>query len=80
MSFADEGASHASIARAATADPGSYRLQIWLARGDERRGRCKDLRNHARAALALFPSAAEPRRLLAGCGVTVPRLPKLGGS
>jgi O-antigen ligase len=80
MSFADEGASHASIARAATADPGSYRLQIWLARGDERRGRCKDLRIHARAALALFPSAAEPRRLLAGCGVTVPRLPKLGGS
>ena len=77
MGLSDEGDSRASIARAAAVDPGSYRLQIWLARGDDRRGRCKDLREHARAALDLFPSAPEPRRLLARCGVTVPRLKKL---
>jgi O-antigen ligase len=80
MAFSDEGATGASIARAAVVDPGSYRLQIWLARGDDRRGRCKELRAHARAALDLFPSAPEPRRLLARCGVTVPRLRKLAGN
>jgi len=73
MALADEGERRSSIERAAWADPGSYRLQIWLARGDARRNRCKGVRDHARAALALYPNAPEPRRLLARCGVAAPR-------
>jgi hypothetical protein len=71
MAIVDDGADRGALERAALADPGSYRIQLWLARGDARRGRCREVRVHAGAALALFPGAREPRQLLARCGVTV---------
>jgi hypothetical protein len=80
MALSDEGATRAAIARAAMADPGSYRLRLWLARGDANRNRCKGVREHGGAANALFPSAPEPRRLLARCGVTVRRLKKVSSA
>jgi O-antigen ligase len=54
--------------RAATADPGSYRIRMRAAqaafgRGDRARG-CE----HARAARSLYPRAPEARRLAGRCG------------
>lgn len=71
MGIVNDDAERGALERAALADPGSYRIQLWLARGDARRGRCRDVRAHAGRALALFPSAREPRQLLARCGITV---------
>ncbi len=56
------------LERAAMFDPGSYRIQTRLAQGYLSRGDCPRARPHARAARALFPNAAEPRRQLAQCG------------
>jgi hypothetical protein len=53
----------ASLVRAAQIDPGSYRLQMRLARMGGR-GRCE----HARAAHALFPTALAPVEAGRGCG------------
>ena len=58
----------ATLDRASSYDPGSYRIQARLAAAHLSRGDCAKARAHARAARALFPSAAEPRRVLASCG------------
>jgi hypothetical protein len=52
----------ASLVRAAQIDPGSYRLQMRLARMSGR-ARCE----HARAAHALFPAAFAPVEAARGC-------------
>jgi O-antigen ligase len=56
------------VERAAELDPGSYRIHLRLAEAYARRGSCKNVRAHAGAARELFPNAAAPKRLLAGCG------------
>ena len=56
------------VERAAELDPGSYRIHLRLAEAYARRGSCANVRVHAGAARALFPNAAAPKRLLAGCG------------
>ena len=58
----------ASIASAAQLDPGNYRLRVRLAQAYLSRGDCAHAKAEARAARALFPNAAEPRRVLAACG------------
>lgn len=55
--------STSSVTSAAQIDPGNHRLRLRLARIGKRKTRC----THARAAHALFPRAAEARRLAAGC-------------
>ena len=54
----------ASLERAARIDPGSYRLQLRLARVGGRKERCQ----HARAAHDLFPSAIAATEASRGCG------------
>jgi len=56
------------LERASTLDPGSYRIHTRLAQAYRARGDCRHAVPHARAARALFPNAAEPRRELAACG------------
>jgi O-antigen ligase len=58
----------ATLERASTFDPGSYRIHTRLASAYVNRGDCAHARPHARTARALYPSASEPRRLLAACG------------
>jgi len=58
----------AVLERAALLDPGSYRIRTRLAQAYRARGDCRRAVSHARAARALFPNAAEPRRDLAACG------------
>ena len=55
--------SKTNITAAARIDPANYRLRLRLARSGKRKARCE----HARAAHALFPHAAEARRLAAQC-------------
>ena len=55
------------VERAAALDPGSYRIHVRLAESYAKRGSCTNVRVHAGAARALFPNAAAPKRLLAGC-------------
>lgn len=57
-----------ALERAATLDPGSYRLRLRLAEAYVARGDCTHARPQARAARDLFPNAAEPKRILASCG------------
>jgi hypothetical protein len=54
--------------QSSTFDPGNYRIHTKVAQAYIARGECKNARPHARAARALFPSAAEPRRELSACG------------
>ena len=68
MSIYGESSRANQVERAAALDPGSYRIQMWLAEAYARRGRCADVRAHASAARDLYPNASAPRRLLAGCG------------
>jgi hypothetical protein len=56
------------VEEAARVDPGSYRIRVRLAAAYVARGSCTRARPHARAAKALFPSAAEPKSLLSQCG------------
>jgi O-antigen ligase len=58
----------ASLADAARLDPGNYRIRIRLAQAYMSRGECTHAKAEARAARALLPNAAEPRKLLAACG------------
>jgi len=58
----------ASLDQASSYDPGSYRIHTRVAAAYLSRGDCARVRPHARAARALFPNAAEPRRQLAACG------------
>jgi len=53
----------ATLVSAARIDPGNYRLQLRLGRSGSRRDRCA----HARAAHALFPSAAAAAEASRGC-------------
>src|SRR5207302_1334732 len=53
---------------ASTFDPGNYRVHTRVAQAYLARGDCKHAAPHARTARALFPNAAEPRRLLSACG------------
>jgi len=63
----------ARMEQAARLDPGSYRIAIRLAELAARRGRCADVKRWGGRAIALYPEAPEPRRLLAECGVRTPR-------
>lgn len=54
--------------RAASFDPGSYRIHTKLAQAYLSRGDCTHAKAPARAARALLPNAAEPKRELAECG------------
>jgi hypothetical protein len=58
---------------AATADPGSYRIQMRIAELGAERARCDLVKRHAMRAHDLFPAAPEPAHLLAGCGVRIKR-------
>jgi Flp pilus assembly protein TadD len=58
----------ATLDRASSYDPGSYRIHARLSAAYLSRGDCSHARPEARAARALFPNAAEPRRILASCG------------
>lgn len=58
----------ARLEEASSRDPASYRIHVRLAESYTRRGGCKRILPHARAARALYPNAAQPRRLLASCG------------
>jgi O-antigen ligase len=55
------------VERASQLDPGSYRIHLRLAETYAKRGSCANVRAHAGAARALFPNAAAPKRMLAGC-------------
>jgi len=67
MAVVERSERASGVERAAALDPGSYRIHLRLAEAYARRGSCKNLRSHASAARALFPSAPEPKRLLARC-------------
>jgi hypothetical protein len=69
MSAYTEAPSVVKATRAALFDPGSYRINIRLARAFAARGECKRVRQYAGTAAELFPNAAEPKRLLQKCGV-----------
>ena len=58
----------AAVDRAATLDPGSYRILTRAAALHLARGDCARARPAAHAAHALYPTAAEPRRQIADCG------------
>jgi hypothetical protein len=58
----------ARLEEASTVDRGSYRIHVRLAEAYARRGSCKRVIAHAASARALFPNAAQPRRLLSSCG------------
>ena len=58
----------AAVDRAATLDPGSYRILTRAAALHLARGDCAHARPPAHAAHALYPTAAEPRRQIADCG------------
>jgi hypothetical protein len=53
-----------SLQLASRIDPGNYRLHMRLARGGKRAQRCE----HARAAVALYPTSAAARAASRGCG------------
>jgi O-antigen ligase len=55
--------SRAALERAATIDPGNYRLQLRLARSGKKQQRCE----HAAAAHALFPHAQGAKEAMQGC-------------
>ena len=78
MQMYGDGTSIAAAARAAKADPASYRVRVRLAEAYARRGDCTKARPHAVAALALYPDAPQARRAAAACGVRR-RDPSRGG-
>lgn len=56
-----------AVSRAATIDPGNYRIRVRAAELERSRGNCRAARRHAEAAQELYPDAAEPRRILRRC-------------
>jgi hypothetical protein len=58
----------ASWNTAATLDPGNYRIHTRVAQAYLARGDCRRAAPQARSARALFPNAAEPKRVLSACG------------
>lgn len=57
-----------AVQRAATLDPGSYRIQLRFATLALNSRGCKLARPHAERAAAMFPSAGAPRTILRHCG------------
>lgn len=57
----------ATIERAATYDPGSYRIRMRLAQAYLSRGDCAKATRHARAANGMFPNATDPKAVLRRC-------------
>ena len=68
MSVFESSTRASRIERAAELDPGSYRIHLRLAEAYAKRGSCANVRLHAGMARELYPNAAAPKRLLAGCG------------
>lgn len=64
---ADGTRSTRALARAAAADPGSFRIRLAAAEAFARRGRCREATRHATAARNQFPDAPGPRQVLARC-------------
>jgi O-antigen ligase len=58
----------AAWSKAATFDPGNYRIHARLGQAYVARGDCTHAKPQSRAARALFPNAAEPKRQLSACG------------
>jgi O-antigen ligase len=65
MGIYDQGSSVASLRRAASLDPGSYRIQLRLARSG---APCEVRRAAAQAAHDLVPEARAPQGLMRRCG------------
>ena len=63
------GGDRKAMERAATLDPGSYRMRMLLGRAWARAGRCDRAIPYASAARALFPNHPAPVQLLRACGV-----------
>jgi hypothetical protein len=68
MSLYATSARTATLERASSLDPGSYRIHVRLAQLYIGRGDCKRGRVHASAAKALFPSSPPAKRLVSACG------------
>jgi O-antigen ligase len=66
MAYGDRGRV-ADMERAATIDPGSYRIRMLLGYAWRNRGRCDRARVHAERARRLFPNHPAPKQLLAAC-------------
>jgi hypothetical protein len=64
-----DGTSRTAMERAASIDPGSYRIRMLLGRAWARAGRCDRAVPQAVAARALFPYYPAPTQLLRACGV-----------
>ncbi|MEX2152487.1 MAG: O-antigen ligase family protein [Gemmatimonadaceae bacterium] len=62
-----QGGSRAAWTAAAALDPGSYRINLRAAEMQWRSGRCTAARVYARQAVALYPHAAAPKRVLRVC-------------
>jgi O-antigen ligase len=67
MNAMGEGTRVSEVDRAATLDPGSYRIQLRAADIWFHRGRCERARIYADRAHGLFPSAPAPKRIVAEC-------------
>lgn len=67
MVYSDGPGRIATVRRAATIDPGSYRIRMRAAELELARGSCRAARRHAQAAQALYPDAPAPRRILRQC-------------
>jgi Flp pilus assembly protein TadD len=65
------GGTRAAMERAATIDPGSYRIRMLLGQAWARAGRCDRAIPQAAKARALFPSHPAPVQLLRTCGVRI---------
>ena len=70
-----DGASSTRLGWASTLDPGSFRLQILLARQSRN---CAQARRHADRAFRLAPNHAEPRRIIRRCGIRVGQVERAG--
>ncbi len=68
MSLYATSARTATLERASTLDPGSFRIHVRLAQLYIGRGECRKARPHAAAAKGMFPSSPVARRLVASCG------------
>ena len=64
-----DGGERKAMERAATLDPGSYRIRMLLGRAWARAGRCDRAIPHAKAARDQFPHHPAPVQLLRACGV-----------
>jgi O-antigen ligase len=68
-----DGGERKAMERAASFDPGSYRIRMLLGRAWARAGRCDRAIPHATAARKQFPNHPAPAQLLRACGVRVRR-------